>query len=1068
MKRFLDYFQKTCIRYNITAPEDKYQGLLQYCSDRVLDTLDSLNSSETQDYDMLVKELKYFYGKNEAAYSVGKVEAFTAKWRQRPITSIDQFKRYHRKYLELVGEAKKFSQISLWDYHRYFWEGLPEKFRIKAEYRMLATDPNLDVSVPFEIFMVVKAAEYLLSPNRFDKHLISHTNYLSSETEPEPEQPSKYSKPNKKLSSDSESDNEIRPLFKSKFSESELPSISRIAQPPTLKSSRRSKKEDKDIIELTRKLGDLSLNDQDYTVLFMEIISRDPSLKDVLETPQSRTARLGQRQVSQFPRPPFPQRPFGPPGLGPPRGEMYCFGCGKNGHHIRQCEEINALIQQGVIIKDTYTGRLQWPNGSRIFRTGDETWVQAIKSTKQVNLLRVEDYDDEDTDTVYNYLGITREEDDAGTEDQADLGWASGEVCHYHALSAERAPKVSKNSRKQVQLNVPNASQGMKKFPRGMERHGPGRPQNPIQKNGYINSDQAGPPIRITPIDVNKDKFEGKGDNQFLPMIVDEEVPPKPGNHSGKKLAHQSRTNVPKIPNPGSDDARDSSALVQDILNSPLTLSLREAVRISPKLRKDLVNAAKQEHEASSQIQEKTGFAGKIAYDGDTWEAESSDDQEMETYPTPAVLDPGLAVARDDLIEIPARVGGIPMTGIFDTGSQVSIISQRAVEAAGLPWTRGKGSRVRLLGINGDSTTCIGKVSDAKVLFTRLQVPTYGDLFVNPGKEFNLVIGRTYATANRMGIREEDDGTYLNFKSEGKKYEFNAAPANRRRDEEFKRYGKERMFHDRRNDMRNRVCITAVKEPEARRIAEEIDAEELMGPDMTTEIRTRDLNECEEGREDSLISITEDPPTPAQQPPEFNDEDERPVSESERDVSARGTDSDEDDFDQDNPAGKHERFELDTKSHENYIRLIQSGSSNLEWNAFCRAETDRLKHHKHKWHQLNEDTDDEEDTDDANDPKEKRFARPTAPKRGRRSMPLGTRDPDPMPPETLTPCHPVMRREKCWQGNRHKDRRSWRRVDLSAYGVRVTGGKPPFTQRVRGEFFVSSETKCLAQTHQVH
>ena len=76
------------------------------------------------------------------------------------ITSISQFKRYHRKYLELVGEAKKSSQISAWDFDRYFWEGLHEEFRVRVEYCMLATNPSLDVSVPFRMTKIVNAAEY--------------------------------------------------------------------------------------------------------------------------------------------------------------------------------------------------------------------------------------------------------------------------------------------------------------------------------------------------------------------------------------------------------------------------------------------------------------------------------------------------------------------------------------------------------------------------------------------------------------------------------------------------------------------------------------------------------------------------------------------------------------------------------------------------------------------------------------------------------------------------------------------------------------------------------------------
>jgi len=644
LRRFLQYFERTCQRHNITSSVDKYNGLLQYCSDKVLDTLDNLGSSETQDYDQLLDELQYFYGKNEAAYSVGKVEAFTAKWRERKISSIDQFKRYHRKYLELVGEAKKSSQISSWDYHRYFWEGLPESFRTKVEYRMLATDPSLDVSVPFKITKIVKAAEYLLSPNRFDKHLVTRTTLLSSDTEPEQEPRARRAKPSRIPASESDSDDDTKPLFKRKLADLDPPVVPRLPKKSTSKKPHHSRVDDENISELARRLGDISLSNSEYAGLYVKAVSLDPNFKDAFETPRDRAARLAQRPSNRFQRPPFPQQPFPPSGPGPSSGDMHCFGCGKIGHHIRRCNEINDLIQQGVIARESYSGKLTWPDGARIYRSGDETWVQAINSTRQVNLLQIgRDY--RDTDSVYNYLGVCREDDDASTEDQADLGWTSGEVCNRQAFGAERAPRVSRDTRKLVQINPPNAAQGVKKFPRGANGQTPGRPQAPIHNHGQFNSNQAGPSKRSAPVDINQHKFEGKGDNQFLPMMVDEDVASKPANNPGKKPAHQDRTGVTKVPNPRAEKGRDTSVIAQDILDSPLTLSVREAVRISPKLRRDLATAAKGEHEPSSQIQEKTGFAGGIDYGGETSDLEVCDDQGLETYDTPVVMDRNRACA---------------------------------------------------------------------------------------------------------------------------------------------------------------------------------------------------------------------------------------------------------------------------------------------------------------------------------------------------------------------------------------------------------------------------------------
>ena len=152
-------------------------------------------------------------------------------------------------------------------------------------------------------------------------------------------------------------------------------------------------------------------------------------------------------------------------------------------------------------------------------------------------------------------------------------------------------------------------------------------------------------------------------------MMVDENVASKPANHPGKKPAHQDWTGVIKVSNPRAEKGRDSTVIAQDILDSPLTLSVREAVHISPKLRRDLVTAAKGEHEPSSQVQEKTGLAGGIAYDDESSDPEAYDDQGLKTYCTPVALDKNQSCAREDLITLPTRIGNVLMTGIFDTGS---------------------------------------------------------------------------------------------------------------------------------------------------------------------------------------------------------------------------------------------------------------------------------------------------------------------------------------------------------------------------------------------------------------
>ena len=67
--------------------------------------VEKLPSFINRDYRRLVKDLYYFLDDDDHTYSISKVQSFTKKWRQRWIESLDQFKHYHRKYLELVGKA---------------------------------------------------------------------------------------------------------------------------------------------------------------------------------------------------------------------------------------------------------------------------------------------------------------------------------------------------------------------------------------------------------------------------------------------------------------------------------------------------------------------------------------------------------------------------------------------------------------------------------------------------------------------------------------------------------------------------------------------------------------------------------------------------------------------------------------------------------------------------------------------------------------------------------------------------------------------------------------------------
>ena len=459
LTHFLEVYDHICAHYKITNEAEKCKGIITYCTSKVARMVEKLPSFNNGDYRKLVKDLYYFLDDDDHTYSISKVQSFTKKWRQRRIESLDQFKRYHRKYLELVGKAAGSKSITEGDFDRYFWEGIHSSLRRKIENRMLVTNPDLDVSVPFAMTRIVKAAGYLLNQRRFDQHLFAKAKYNSSDTDSDSEDDYKP----KRVVSDSESDQENdsdashgsrTPLAKRKkvSSSPKLP-FKHVPSPKPADENEVSK-----LITRMNKLSIGQLNQADpkqkaYLADVLKNLVEPPRNQYNPNPPPRNPYNSGPPRRDGYPqRDPPPHRQFGESVRPfPERSEIYCFGCGRAGHRVPQCGELNALLNQGTIVRNS-AGRLQWPDGSHIQKEREESWVQAInKAVKRTNIVKAEVYcpdaGDEGDEEEGLYVGFAREEDDASSEEQEGLGWTSGFVSDCYALGAERNPRVSRDTR---------------------------------------------------------------------------------------------------------------------------------------------------------------------------------------------------------------------------------------------------------------------------------------------------------------------------------------------------------------------------------------------------------------------------------------------------------------------------------------------------------------------------------------------------------------------------------------------------------------------------------------------
>ena len=921
---FLEVYDRLCAHYKVTDNKERCKGIPAYCAPKIARMVRKLPSYVQGNYPKLVKDLYYFLKDEDVTYSLSKVEKFTRKWRKRKIETSEQFKRYHRKYLEIVGEAVGTYNMSDRDCNRYFWEGIHHTLRKRIDDRLSVLDPDLDVSVPFEMEDIVKAAAHLFNRKHFDQHLIrrSAEDSSDSETNEEDYKPSHVfsdSEDDKENDSGEESEAPKRKRQRKKVHHREQKSQPKKEHLPPRKEPSHPRREplqrkaqEDEVTQLTQQMNELKLY----------VMRNESGPRNQQEQSQTRYPRNPNMSSNPHVRDPPPHQPMNP---NPRPMPEYCFACGTNGHRMGQCRELNSLTSQGLVVRNGI-GRIQWPDGSPIYKDREETFLHAInRNLKRTNVVKAE-VNILDTGEVYPYVGAVREEDDASSEEQEELGWSSGFIGDCYALGAERNPRVSRDTRRQIQDNPPSSAQGVKKFPEHRNAIGAGR-QGPIINHGpNFNSNQPGVPKRITPTDVHQRKFEGKTDDQFIPMEIDQ-IPVKELGKEGRQIPpNRNKSEVTKVANPGTRTGRSTSEMVQQIMHMPLTVTVEEAIGMSPALRRDLMNASRPVREVSSQTQEKTGKNEKSALGVNL-------SQPLEGKYGPYVL----GEPREDLLTVKALVGRARMLGVFDCGSQINILSDKLARICGLPINSEGAERYRITGVNGEPARCLGVIPPSRIYLTDSELETVGDLVVVENAGFDLLLGRPWGTTNGAGLREAPEGTYLSFDSLGGRFEVNASPnlKHRKRDSD-----RETSARNQRVAVLNEeeYRVAAVSHVSETQISDSEPEQNI--PQEVEEPDEPEDQEQEPGNEPENPEVRPNVPTDQHSDSEHNEEEEilqfPPLSglqEGEPSSSMKKV--------------KSTQIRLDLR--ETYIQMVQQGENDAEWDRFCEEEKERLAQDSNEW-----------------------------------------------------------------------------------------------------------------------
>jgi len=195
------------------------------------------------------------------------------------------------------------------------------------------------------------------------------------------------------------------------------------------------------------------------------------------------------------------------------------------------------------------------------------------------------------------YVEIGREESDADSESQEELGWrsATASVGHLKSYGVDRTPRVSRDSRKNFQFNSPPRSHHMKDLPARRHLDSINRERGSIPKNPNLHKSQhrLQNPATPTPIDVTPGKFEGKVDDEFVPMDIEEPVADKTIDHAREPLARDPERSTRNVGQARAKKGRAQSSVIEDLLNSQLTIKVKDLVSISPNVRQGLATTLK-------------------------------------------------------------------------------------------------------------------------------------------------------------------------------------------------------------------------------------------------------------------------------------------------------------------------------------------------------------------------------------------------------------------------------------------------------------------------------------------
>ncbi|KAF9455302.1 hypothetical protein BDZ94DRAFT_1327646 [Collybia nuda] len=577
---------------------------------------------------------------------------------------------------------------------------------------------------------IISIVETLLARNKFSYNLADSDSDLpdwgyerdtsgsDSDTE---SSDSEYEKPKRKRTTAREGKRKVT-FEASSESEDELEIDKKVhrtkktsnkKEPHGRHSEKKSIHEQEGVEQLIKQLGQMSIDDPQYSLTYYKAIKMDADVAHCVQPPRIHPVQFQASPRINTYNPPTRSNYTHPPPMMAPNnpnpfqgGPITCYGCGETGHGLRDCQPLQELIKSGVLVRDQ-TGRIVYRDGTIVRRERGETIIQAASrrngSNNQSHLITMEEISE-------YYVS----EDD--THEQSDV----------KVMAAEKQSKTINKARKDVFDGVllpprsfrpkdkenipPKAIPVTRVTPTQVQAtHSKGPVPEPVPMEISLPHEEE--QVKQRPIDVRKPR----NINQRLQEIEKVAIPQNQPVSKPKQRQSEISTHI------------GDTQVVNNILDAPITLRVREVLASSRELSEQLTDMIKRKNTRP------TATAHAIT---------SSKDRGM-------------------LIRLALECDGKTVNAIIDTGSQLNVVSKDIYQTIiRLPMNPSR--TLTMNDANGGAGKLRGHV--ANVPLTCGNVVTHANLYIGDNVPFDLLLGQPWQRGNLVSIDEQIEGTFLIFK----------------------------------------------------------------------------------------------------------------------------------------------------------------------------------------------------------------------------------------------------------------------------------------------------------------